>query len=84
MHSTRSLPACTRCPGVSTVETAYPLHPLSAVSDTVLSLRAVIPEPNLWSPDAPFRYDGRVEVWAGGRPVEVREFAVELRASAPQ
>jgi hypothetical protein len=40
----------------------------------------VVPEPNLWSADAPFRYDGRVEVWSGGRRVEEREFAVELRA----
>src|SRR5579871_3141472 len=66
-----------RRPGVSTVEVDYPLRP---ASDNPLSLRAVIPEPNLWSADAPFRYDGRVEVWSGGRRVEVREFAVELRA----
>ena len=63
--------------GVSTVEVDYPLRP---ANDSPLSLRAVIPEPNLWSADAPFRYDGRVEVWAGGRRVEVRAFAVELRA----
>jgi len=66
-----------RCEGVSTVEVAYPLRP--AGGDTGPTLRAVIPEPNLWSPAAPFRYDGRVEVWADGRRVEVREFAVELR-----
>jgi hypothetical protein len=67
-----------RRPGVSTVEIAYPLLPVG--SDTGLSLRAVIPEPNLWSAAAPFRYDGRVEVWAGGVRAGVREFAVELRA----
>ena len=67
-----------RCPGVSTVEIAYPLRP--ADGDSPLSLTAVIPEPNLWSAAAPFRYDGRVEVWAGGARAEVREFAVELRA----
>lgn len=68
-----------RCQGVSTVEIDYPLRP---AGDNPLSLRAVVPEPNLWSPEAPFRYDGRVEVWAGGKRVEVREFAVELRAKA--
>ena len=69
-----------RCPGVSTVEIAYPLRP--AGGDTGLSLMAVIPEPNLWSAAALFRYDGRVEVWAGGTRAEVREFAVELRAAS--
>jgi hypothetical protein len=64
--------------GVSTVEVAYPLRP-EPDGDDGLSLRAVIPEPNLWSADAPFRYDGRLEVWAGGRRAEVREFTVELR-----
>jgi hypothetical protein len=68
-----------KCEGVTTVEVAYPLRPALG-TDTGLSLRAVIPEPNLWSPAAPFRYDGRVEVWADGRRVEVREFAVEMRA----
>ena len=68
-----------RCPGVSTVEIAYRLEPLPAVGDTVLSLRAVVPEPNLWSPAAPFRYDGRAEVWVDAAKVGERPFAVELR-----
>ena len=68
-----------RRPGVSTVEIAYTLQPLPAASDTVLSLRAVVPEPNLWSAAAPFRYDGRAEVWAGGACVAAEPFAVELR-----
>jgi hypothetical protein len=68
-----------RCPGVSTIEIAYLLHPLPASGDTVLSLRAVVPEPNLWSAAAPFRYDGRAEVWGGGACVAAEAFAVELR-----
>ena len=63
------------------VEIAYPLYPAGG-GDNGLSLRAVIPEPNLWSAAAPFRYDGRVEMWVGGARTEVREFAVELRAAS--
>jgi hypothetical protein len=66
-----------KCEGRTTVEVAYPL---TQAPGLVPIFSAVIPEPNLWTPDAPFRYDGRVEVWADGRRVEVREFAVELRA----
>ncbi|MFO0850230.1 MAG: hypothetical protein U0871_16985 [Gemmataceae bacterium] len=57
--------------GVTTVAVAYPLRPLS---DDPLTLTAVIPEPNLWTPDAPFHYTGTVE--AGG---EVSRFRVEVR-----
>jgi hypothetical protein len=67
-----------RCEGRTTVEVAYPLEPAPGTSGPIYW--TVIPEPNLWSAEAPFRYDGRVEVWAGGQRVEVREFAVELRA----
>jgi hypothetical protein len=71
-----------RCEGVSTVEVAYPLRPVPAADDTTVSLRAVIPEPNPWTPAAPFRYDGRVELWQNGARVESRPFAVELRPPA--
>jgi len=71
-----------RCEGVSTVEVAYPLRPVPAASDTAVSLRAVIPEPNPWTPAAPFRYDGRVELWQNGMRVDSRPFAVELRPPA--
>lgn len=66
-----------RCEGVSTVEIAYPLRP----SDDPLSLRAVIPEPNPWAPAAPFRYDGRIELWVDGEKADEKEFVVELRAA---
>lgn len=55
--------------GVSTVEVAYPLR-VAEVSDTTVSLRGVIPEPN----PSPFRYDGWVEVGA-----EPAAFTVVLR-----
>lgn len=68
-----------RCPRVGTVEIAYPLRPAPAAGRAVLCLRAVIPEPNLWSPDAPFRYDGRAEIWVDGACADAKPFAVELR-----
>src|SRR5262245_9438968 len=64
-----------RCEGRSTVEVAYPLRP----GDDGLSLRAVIPEPTPWTAAAPFRYEGRVEVWEGGTCADSRAFTVELR-----
>lgn len=73
-----------RCAGVSTVEVAYPLRPVAGESDTAPSLRALIPEPTPWEPAAPFRYDGRVELWAGGAKADERAFAVELRATPPE
>jgi len=65
-----------RCVGVSTVEVAYPLRPDGS------ALRVVIPEPNMWSTAAPFRYDGRVEAWVGSERVDDHTFAVELRPAA--
>jgi hypothetical protein len=66
-----------RRPGVTTVEVAYPLRP--APGDP-LTLRAVVPEPNLWTPEAPFRYDGTVKLWRDGEKLDAKPFAVELRA----
>jgi len=65
-----------RCQGVSTVEVAYPLRQEGP------AFRVVIPEPNMWSAAAPFRYDGRVEVWVGNERVDDHTFAVELRPAA--
>lgn len=70
-----------RRPSVSTVEVAYPLR---AMSDNSLSLRAIIPEPNLWSEAAPFYYGGRVEAWAGGLKVDERVFTLELKPATPR
>ncbi len=54
-----------RCPGVSTVEVAYPLRPLTELG----SYRVVIPEPNLWTPEHPCHYEGPAEFWRGGELV---------------
>ena len=53
-----------RCPGVSTVEVAYRLRHREGPEYQVM-----IPEPNLWAPEHPFRYEGPVEFWRHGELV---------------
>ncbi len=64
--------------GAATVEVAYPIRP--EPGGDPLALRTVIPEPNLWTPAAPFRYDGTAELWRGGEKLDAKPFTVELRA----
>jgi hypothetical protein len=54
-----------KCPGVETVEVSYPLRPVQSGGPELLA-RVVVPEPNLWTEDRPFVYEGVVELWAGG------------------
>ncbi|MBM3993169.1 MAG: hypothetical protein FJ303_03290 [Planctomycetes bacterium] len=53
-----------RCPGVTTIEVAYPLQMLAHPV-----YRVLIPEPALWSADRPLVYDGPVEFLYDGKPV---------------
>ena len=69
-----------RCPGVSTVEVSYPMT-TSKVSDTSVSLRCVIPEPNLWTVEVPFTYVVIIDVRQGRDVVETRNGVVALRAA---
>jgi Glycosyl hydrolases family 2 len=71
-----------RCPGVTTVEVAYPLRPLPRTGTepaNTLTMRAVIPEPNLWTPATPFVYEGRIELWQDDNRADVAPLAVGLR-----
>ena len=54
-----------RCPGMSTIEIAYPLH---AIAHPVY--RVLIPEPLLWSKDQPYVYEGPVEFLRDGQAAE--------------
>jgi hypothetical protein len=65
-----------RCPGVSTVEVAYPLRPLPGEAG---AFQVLIPEPNMWSPVLPFRYEGPVEFWQGGELVGQVTLSLGLR-----
>jgi beta-galactosidase/beta-glucuronidase len=69
------------CPGISTIEVAYPLQPLP--NDHSLTRRVVIPDPNLWSPDKPFMYTAIVELWQDNRRCDERELEIGLRMSGP-
>jgi hypothetical protein len=63
-----------RCPGVSTVEVAYRLRPLEGQEHQVL-----IPEPNLWAPEHPFRYEGPAEFWQHGELLGQITVSIALR-----
>src|SRR5262245_37551987 len=63
------------CPGVGTVEIAYPFRPVAG-SDSPAA-RCVIPEPNFWTAEFPFAYNGAIELWSAGvlcdsKPIELR------------
>ena len=51
-----------RCPGVSTIEVAYPLRPMAERAGAV---QVVIPEPSRWEPECPFTYEAIFEFWIG-------------------
>jgi hypothetical protein len=72
-----------RCPGVTTVEVAYLLHPLPREDEEAnrLTVRVLIPEPNLWTEMTPFVYTGRLELWQDGYCVDVTNLAVGLKKS---
>ncbi len=66
-----------RCPGVSTVEVAYWLRPLSGEAPG--TYQVLIPEPNMWSEQQPFRYEGPVEFWRDGTLVGQVNVSIGLR-----
>ena len=68
-----------RCQGVSTVEVAYPFT-VAEARDNVVSLRCVIPEPNLWSRETPFGYATSFEVRVGGELTDSRGGSIALPA----
>jgi hypothetical protein len=67
-----------RCPGITTVEIAYPLV-LVETKETTATLKGVIPEPNLWTQEAPFVYELTVHVWLGDRKTDTRTSILALR-----
>jgi hypothetical protein len=66
-----------QCKGISTVEIAYPFT-VADVRDNVVSLKCVIPEPNLWTREAPFGYATSFEVRVGGELTDSRGGSIAL------
>lgn len=73
-----------QCPGVSTVEVAYPVRPFARRPEGLppTSARVVIPEPSLWGSEHPFSYRGVIELWQDGERCEQRIQTVELQRTA--
>jgi hypothetical protein len=72
-----------RCSGVETVQIAYdlkPIHPNGCGANT-LAGRIVIPDPNFWTPEMPFVYEGNVEVWHEGKCVDVRTIRTAFKST---
>jgi len=70
-----------RCPGVTTVEIAYPfrLVPTTGAAAECFTLRTVICEPNLWTEKTPFVYEGFVELWETDRRCDAAPISVGLK-----
>src|SRR5262249_6410724 len=70
-----------RCPGITTVEVAYPLQPFPRRPEGVppLSRRVVIPDPVLWEKERPFTYHIVVELWQDWALCDQTEFDCGLR-----
>jgi hypothetical protein len=68
-----------KCPGVTTVELSYPMERLETQGN-VVSLRCVIPEPNLCTADTPFRYGWSITVEVEGEPTDQRVGAISLKS----
>jgi hypothetical protein len=67
-----------RCPGVTTVEVAYRLRLQDAASGIY---QVLIPEPNFWAPEHPFRYEGPVEFWKNGELVGKLTVSIGLHSA---
>src|SRR5207248_274396 len=66
------------CPGVTTVEVAYPLQPAPQTPGTV-TRRAVVPQANLWTPATPFEYEVTVELWQDGERSDQRSVTTRFK-----
>jgi len=66
-----------QCANISTVEIAYPFT-VAEVRDNVVSLKCVIPEPNLWTRETPFGYATSFEVRVNGELTDSRGGSIAL------
>ena len=74
-----------KCPGVTTVEIPYVFRPprgLDVQSPKSLAVHALIPEPNVWTVQTPFVYEGPLELWQDDMLCDVVRLSVGLKFSS--
>jgi hypothetical protein len=69
------------CWGVETVQINYPVKQIKpeGYDENLWVGRVVIPEPNFWTPEQPFVYEGHVELWQNNRLVEIRNIRAAFK-----
>lgn len=67
-----------QCEGRTTVEIPYTIYPRETDSTGEVVGRALIPEPCIWSEEAPFEYLARLELWKDEKVVEKDGFKFQL------
>ncbi len=72
-----------RCPGVSTIEIAYPLRAERLRDQAAVVLVGKVPEPSLWHKDTPFYYDLIVECWQLGKLLQKMKVEHTFQAPLP-
>jgi len=71
-----------QCPGVTTVEISYPFRRpqrSDGNSASTLAVHVLIPEPNLWTEQTPFVYQGPLELWQDGARSDTITVSVGLK-----
>src|SRR5262245_35495324 len=64
-----------RCPGIDTIEVAYPVRRVGQGSQC----QVLIPEPTFWETERPYVYEGPIEFWRGAEQVGKTWISVGLR-----
>jgi hypothetical protein len=70
------------CASAQSIQIAYaikPIHP-PGVADNILVGRILIPEPNLWTVEMPFIYEGNVELWEDGELVDSKPIRAAFKS----
>ena len=72
-----------RAPNVETVQIAYPFKPISPAgqAENILIGRVLIPDPNFWTTETPFVYEGKIELWQEGKLADAKPIRTAFKAS---
>ena len=70
-----------KCVAVETVQINYRLKRIrpDAYAANVLIGRILIPEPNLWTAETPFVYEGNVELWHDAKLADIKPIRAAFR-----